>query len=140
MTFDLGKFMGGGPDPQLMEAINEATRGSISNGRRIRMIEDKLTKLINEFDLLTSNNEEESKKLEKGMRTISMAMEQLREQLDTSIKEIKFIHAAMGKLAQKEKVEELESFVRLVNPTQLLTTEDVERIVRKILEEREDRG
>ena len=139
MTFDMSKFMGGGPDPQLVEALNEATRGTISNSRRIRMIEDKLDKLESEFHVLQSNYSEEIKKIEKDMRSVALSIDKLRETVEESIKEIKYIHATMAKLAPRNKVAELEQFVQLVNPTQLLTPEDVERIVKKIIEEREEK-
>lgn len=131
--------MGGGTDPQLVEAINEASRNSISNSRRLRMIEDRVSKLDSEFKLLKSNYNSEIKKLESQLRNVEASMEHLRDLLETGIKEIKSIHNSLSKLAPKSKVSELEEFVKLVNPTQLLTVDDVERIVRKLLEERDGR-
>lgn len=132
----MGRFMGGGADPQLMNAINEASKTAIANSRRIRMLEDRIKKVSSDLEMLNNNYMEESKKTTNHLKNVTIATEELRDQTGRIIKELKLIRTEMQKFAPRGKLLELESFIDLVNPANILTSADVERIARNILEER----
>ncbi|MDP7079195.1 MAG: hypothetical protein QF415_04855 [Candidatus Undinarchaeales archaeon] len=136
MPLDMGRFMGGGADPQLMNAINEASKTAISNSRRIRMLEDRIKKVSGDLEMLNNNYMEESKKTASHLKNVTIATEELRDQIGRIIKELKLMRVEMQKFAPRGKLLELESFIDLVNPANILTSADVERIARNIVEER----
>lgn len=125
----LFKHPRGGSD--LSELTNELNNVST----RIRILEERYTNLrrktqVGEQNMLTSN-----RNFNTEIKTLNSEINEIRREVDLIKNKIKQIIIELGNFAKKDNVKVLEKYINMLDPVKYVTENQVENIVRRILEE-----
>ncbi len=112
---------------ELLDRIN-------SLSRRLRMIEERYTNLMNKNQLSDQNMLSHNKKLNTEIKTINLEISEFRSDFSKLKETIALIIQDLRECARKEDVEVLEKYLKLWEPVRFVTQNQVENIVRETIE------
>ena len=110
--------------------------GELTNvGTRIRILEERYTNLRRKTDVIEQNMLTNNRNLNTEVKTINSEMNELRREIELMRTKVKQVIAELGGFARKEDVKVIEKYVNLIDPTKYVTENEVENIVKRILED-----
>lgn len=103
---------------------------------RLRLLEERLSELRKRLQLLEHNSIEQHRKSLNDLKGVNADSYQLRRELRSLSEKFSIMVQELQFFAKREDVMVLQKYADLLNPIQLVTRDQVERIVNKIVDER----
>lgn len=129
-----GKLFASKPEP-----ANEAASylsDQINNlSRRLRMIEERFTNIRNKMEVDEKNMISIHKKVNSEFKTFNSDFTEIRSDIKDIRQEMSMIIKELQLTARKEDVKVLEKYIEIWQPLNFVTKNQVEKIVKEILEE-----
>jgi len=109
---------------EIIRRINE-------DGRRIRLLEQRMDRIDDSVSSLESSVITELDDIKIGIERLSDKILKITERLDGIENEIAKVNKGLSKAATKTEVKELETFINVVNPitSRFITKDELERIL-----------
>lgn len=110
-----------------------------SVNRRVRVLEERYTNLrrksqVTEHNMLTTN-----KKLMTDIKTLTTEIDEIKKEMDIVKSTLRQIIEELKKTAKKEEVKMLEKYINLWEPIKFITHNEIEKIVKDIIEKEEEK-
>jgi hypothetical protein len=117
------------PNTEMTAISSELVRRLNENGRRLRIMEQKLDKLETSMDLLEQNTLDQMNDMKIGLDKIAVKITAVGDKLTSMETDMVRINKELGKTASKAEIKQLETFIDLVNPitSKFVTKDEMER-------------
>lgn len=110
------------------EGVSESVRG-------IRALEERYGNLVRRVQLSEQNALSSGRKAHSELVAINSEISDMKKQIDAIAEKIAIIARELQTLARKEDVDVLKKYLNLWEPVNFVTQAEVERIVRRVLDE-----
>jgi chromosome segregation ATPase len=107
--------------------------------RRLRIIEERHSSLRKNIQVNEQNMLTEGRKFASEVKTINSEISELRSMINEIKEEMRMLIADVRQSVKKEELKVLEKYISLWEPLNFVTPGEVERIVRKIIDQRESK-
>lgn len=140
MTDDKFQFAeeGGGfldKKDQAAQNAGEVSTSIIDISRRLRVIEERYANLRKSIQLNEQNMLATNKRLETEIKTTNADVDEIKKEIANIKDEIMLIVKELRETAKKEEVAVLEKYINLWEPVNFVTQAEVEKIVKRIIEQ-----
>jgi hypothetical protein len=119
-----------GPDPALLNDIATLTR-------RLRVLEEQYTNTRRRISVMDENMLSYGKKQTEGASTVNSELTELRKMIEDLDDKLVLVIKELKRSARKEDVEVLNKYINMWQPVNFVTREEVERIVKDFLEQKQ---
>ncbi len=107
---------------------------------RLRILEGKQNLGQEKLLIMNQNMIEEYKKLLKDIKAISAESKQIKEELSNVKNILKHLSEEAGQFARQNEVKVLEKYIKLWDPINFVTSDDVQVMIEKALRNKEHGG
>ncbi|MBD3354874.1 hypothetical protein GF361_02725 [Candidatus Woesearchaeota archaeon] len=133
--FDLGGLFG----KKKETATSGANYGNISTqlgeiSRRLRILESRNTELNRKIELIEKNMLGERKRFNTELKTVDSDVLELKKEVNDMKEKTEMMAGEFKNLAAKEDIEAVRKYVELWEPINFVTREEVEEIVKEMVE------
>ncbi|MEM2121409.1 MAG: hypothetical protein QXU20_01985 [Candidatus Woesearchaeota archaeon] len=120
------------PVPKKQDATPQNLAPDFSNiSRRVRMLEERYTKIQNRLHLTEENMLEFNKKMSVEIKTITSELDEMKHEINEIKDRILLIVKELKLCAKKDDVNVLKKYIELWEPLKFVTREDVEKMIRE---------
>lgn len=130
-------LFGGGPDPAFANYVSSVTASVNANRQKAGIIENRLREFFSTLEDFNREYIATVKKLQNEIDSMNTQFEEIKNKAKQIFNEIKRIKSALPLYGSKDDILELEAIMNLADPANIINSSDVERITRKILEEKD---
>ena len=123
------------PEPAAATPANDLSESVSMVNRRLRVIESRFENVRKKLQFVEQNMLEANKKLQTEVKTTNMEILELKSGMLELQSRIRMIVKEVQLRADKEDVDVLKKYLSYWEPIKFVTAEQVEQIVRRILEE-----
>jgi len=112
-------------------ALTEVLQRLNEHGRRIRLLEERVDRIVSSLHTLEEESKNAQSELKVGLERRDLKIKEILEVLDTIKKELARIDAELSKLATKAELKEIKTFIDVLNPitSKFVTKDEVERML-----------
>ncbi|MGB9749068.1 MAG: hypothetical protein ACP5OZ_04980 [Candidatus Woesearchaeota archaeon] len=119
--------------PKKQEAPQNLAPDFSNISRRVRMLEERYTKIQNRLHLTEENMLDSNKKLSVEIKTITSELDEIKQEINEIKDRIILIVKELKLSAKKDDVNVLKKYIDLWEPLKFVTREDVEKIIKEYL-------
>jgi hypothetical protein len=121
------------------EAPPSAQQNTVSEAsRRLRMLEERYSNLERRFQVTEQNMLASDRRMNVELKTLATEMQELRATLAELKDRLRSMVNEIRQTARQEDLDVMKKYLSYWEPVNFVTQQQVERIVRRVLEERED--
>lgn len=124
----------------IMQDLRSDREGVSESVRGIRALEERYSNLIRRVQLSEQNALTASRKAHSELVAINSEIADMKKQISELVEKIALIARELQSLAKKEDVDVLKKYLNLWEPVSFVTQGEVERIVKRVLDEHGERG
>jgi len=112
-------------------ALTEVLQRLNEHGRRIRLLEERVDRIVSSLHTLEEESKNAQSELKVGLERRDLKIKEILEVLDTIKKELARMEAELSKLATKTELKEIKTFIDVLNPitSKFVTKDEVERML-----------
>lgn len=115
------------PPTDMKEDVNNASR-------RIKMLEERYTNMRSKFQVLEQNMLHKNKTFFTEIKSINLEMVETKKEINELKDKIMILIKELDSFARKDSVEILRKYIDLWNPVNFATKNEVEDIVREVID------
>lgn len=130
-------LFGGGPDPAFANYVSSVMASVNANRQKAGIIENRLREFFSTLEDFNREYIATVRKLQNEIDSMNTQFEEIKNKAKQIFNEIKRIKSALPLYGSKDDILELEAIMNLADPANIINSSDVERITRKILEEKD---
>jgi len=111
--------------------INEILFRINEHARRIRLLEERVDRIVSSIHILEEEVKDRSSEIRVGLERRDLKIKQIMEEIDIIKKEVSRINEAIEKLASKSELNEIKNFIEILNPitSKFVTRDEVKRML-----------
>ncbi len=99
---------------------------------RVRMIESRVDEISNRFESFRNNSIRNQRDHDEKIKVLIKAIAELKKRTDEMKEVMKRIESKMLYTASKSEIKEIEAYLQLLNPLDLVTRQELKKMIKKI--------
>ena len=123
-----------GPKKPLSVPNTNVTEDIGSINRRLKLMEERYTNLRNKFQVTEQNMLSKNKSFFTDIKAINLELTEIRKEIGELKDRIVMLIRDMESFAKKENVDMLRKYIDLWNPIKFVTHEEVEEIIKEVID------
>lgn len=123
--------------PDSEAGMNDLAAQVNNTSRRMRLLEESYSNVRKKIQLIEQNMISNQKDALDNVKTTNEEMDEIRKEIEDLKEKFRIMIDEIKETAKIQDVKVLENYINLWNPMQFVTRKEVEKLIKKIVEEKE---